>query len=117
MKKFGCSDKIVNLIKALHAGMQAKVAQGRDISKEFAVTNGVKQGCFLAPTLFSLYLAAMLQVAFKDYYEGTYMFTWEALFLALLDQTRSSKSEKARLLQPLVNSSKDYGVIGMCPSG
>jgi len=27
---------------------------------EFAVTNGVKQRCVLAPTLFSLYLIVML---------------------------------------------------------
>ena len=44
--------------------MQASVAQGTNHSNEFAVTNGVKQGCILAPTLFSLYLSAMLGVAF-----------------------------------------------------
>ena len=76
LKKFGCSDKIINLIKALHDRMQARVVQGRDTSKEFAVTkNCVKQGCFLAPTLFSLYLAAILQVTFKDLYEGIYLQT------------------------------------------
>ena len=30
----------------------------------FAVTDFVKQGCVLAPTLFSLYLTAMLKAAF-----------------------------------------------------
>ena len=33
----------------------------------------MKQGCVLAPTLFSLYLAAMLKVAFKDTVEGVYI--------------------------------------------
>jgi len=32
--------------------MQASVAYGTYQSKDFAVTNGVKQGCVLAPTLF-----------------------------------------------------------------
>ena len=53
--------------------MQSKVVQGRDISKEFAVTNGVNQECILAPTLFLLYLAAMLQVAVEDLDEGIYI--------------------------------------------
>ena len=44
-------------------------------SDSFAVTNGVKQGCVLAPTLFSLYLTAMLEVAFKNSQEGMYIQT------------------------------------------
>ena len=75
LKKFGFTEKVINLIKALHVGMQAKVVQGRDTSNEFGVTNGVKQGCVLAPTLFSLYLTAMLEVAFKDVHEGIYIQT------------------------------------------
>lgn len=47
--------------------MQAHVGQGNYISKEFALTNGEKQGCLLAPTLFSLYLTAMPEVAFDDF--------------------------------------------------
>ena len=62
VKKFGCTDKVINLINVLHGGMQAKVVLGKDVSKNFEVTNGVKQGCMLVPILFSLYLlAAMLQ--------------------------------------------------------
>ena len=64
LTKFGCSAKFVNIVKSLHSEMQASVAQGTNHSNEFAVTNGVKQGCILAPTLFSLYLSAMLGVAF-----------------------------------------------------
>ena len=45
--------------------------QGRDRSTEFALTHSVddKQGCVLAPTLFSLYLTAMLEVASKVAHE------------------------------------------------
>ncbi len=75
LKNFGCTEKVINLIKALHEGMHTKVVQGRDTSKDFAVTNGVKQGCVLAPTLFSLYLTAMLEVAFKDSQEGIFIQT------------------------------------------
>ncbi|XP_046863308.1 uncharacterized protein LOC124457060 [Xenia sp. Carnegie-2017] len=74
-EKFGCTDKIINLVKAFHEGMQAKVTRGSDCSEGFAVSTGVKQGCVLAPTLFSFYLAAMLEVAFEDTREGIYIQT------------------------------------------
>ena len=34
--------------------------------KPFPVTNGVKQGCVMAPTLFSMMFSAMLTDAFQD---------------------------------------------------
>ena len=45
-------------------------------SKDFAVPIGVKQGCVLALTRFSLYLTAMLEVAFRSTEEGVYIQTW-----------------------------------------
>jgi len=69
-KKFDCTDKFVYINEAPHTGMQANVAVSGFISNNFAVTNGVKQSCVLAPTLFSLYRSAMLKVAFKDSSEG-----------------------------------------------
>ena len=45
LRRFGCTTKVINLIRALHDGMEAKVVQGKDVSKRFTVTNGVKQGC------------------------------------------------------------------------
>lgn len=60
LKRFGCPEHFVGLIRALHDGMVGQVLYQNDISEEFPITNGLKQGCVLAPTLFSLYLAAML---------------------------------------------------------
>ena len=59
--KYWCTAEFINLTRALHNVMQAHVDQGSYISKVFAVTDFVKQGCGLAPTLFSLYLTAMLK--------------------------------------------------------
>ena len=53
LKKHGCTEKLVSLIEALHTGMQANVAMSGSLSKDFSVSNGVKQGCVLAPTRFS----------------------------------------------------------------
>ena len=75
LRRFGCTEKVINLIKALHNGMQAKVVQGSEASDQLAVTNDVKQGCVLAPTLFSLFLTAMPDVAFRNVKEGIYIQT------------------------------------------
>ena len=54
------------MIEALHTGMMANASVGGEISESFGVTNGVKQGCVLAPTLFSIFLSTMLDEAFRD---------------------------------------------------
>ena len=66
MSKFGCPPKFINMVRQFHDGMQASVRDNGESSKPFPVTNGVKQGCVLAPTLFSMYFTAMLSDAFRD---------------------------------------------------
>ncbi|VDM02540.1 unnamed protein product [Schistocephalus solidus] len=46
--------------------MTARVTDNGTVSEAFAVTNGVKVGCELAPTLFSLVFSAMLMDANRD---------------------------------------------------
>nr|VZI26109.1 unnamed protein product [Spirometra erinaceieuropaei] len=54
------------MVRQLHDGMMARVTDNGAVSEAFAVTNGVKQGCVLAPTLFSLMFSAMLMDAYRD---------------------------------------------------
>ena len=61
--KLGCPPKLVSMIRAFHDGMQARVTGAGEASQPFKVTNGVKQGCVMAPTLFSILFATMLQSA------------------------------------------------------
>ena len=61
------------MIEALHTGMMANVRVGGEVSESFGVTNGVKQGCVLAPTLFSIFLSAILDEAFRDMGDGIYI--------------------------------------------
>ena len=58
---YGCPEKLVNIIKQFHCEMKAQVSVGGAPSDAFEVNHGVKQGCVLAPTLFSLYLTAVLE--------------------------------------------------------
>ena len=61
---YGCPEKFTSIVQWFHDGMRAHVQDNGDISEAFAVTNGVKQGCVLAPVLFFLIFLAMLQDAF-----------------------------------------------------
>nr|VZI40637.1 unnamed protein product [Spirometra erinaceieuropaei] len=54
------------MVHQLHNGMMARSTDNAAVSKAFAVTNIVKQGCVLAPTLFSLTSSAMLMDAFCE---------------------------------------------------
>ncbi|BHF59663.1 hypothetical protein SprV_0100262400 [Sparganum proliferum] len=60
MQKFGCPKRFAQMVRQLHGGIMQRVTDNGAVSEAFAVTNGVKQGCLLAPTLFSLMFSAML---------------------------------------------------------
>ena len=66
MAKFGCPAKFIAMVQQFHDGMNARVQDDGEYSEPFPVTNGVKQGCVLAPTLFSMMFSAMLIDAFRD---------------------------------------------------
>ncbi|BHF81446.1 hypothetical protein SprV_0702457600 [Sparganum proliferum] len=70
MQKFGCPERFTQMVRQLHDGMMARVTDNGAVSEAFAVTNGVKQGCVLAPTLFSLMFSAMLMDAYRDEHPG-----------------------------------------------
>ncbi|BHF72975.1 hypothetical protein SprV_0401604700 [Sparganum proliferum] len=54
------------MVRQLHDGIMARVTDNVAVSEAFAVTNGVKQGCVLAPTLSSLMFSAVLMDAYRD---------------------------------------------------
>nr|VZI50330.1 unnamed protein product [Spirometra erinaceieuropaei] len=66
MQKFGCPEQFTQMVRQLHDGMMARVTDNGAVSEAFAVTNGVKQGCVLAPTLCSLMFSVMLMDAYND---------------------------------------------------
>ena len=66
MAKFGCPTKFIAMVRQFHDGMLAWVKNDGEFSDPFPVTTGVKQGCVLAPTLFSMMFSAILTAAFQD---------------------------------------------------
>ena len=53
LTKFGCPSKLTNIIKQLHDVRMGRVCADGKESDGFEVTAGVKQGCVIAPSLFS----------------------------------------------------------------
>ena len=66
MATFGCPTKFIAMVRQFHDGKLARVQNDGEFSDPLPVTNGVKQGCILAPTLFSMMFSAMLTAAFQD---------------------------------------------------
>ena len=57
--------KFIAMVREFHDGMLARVQNDGESSDPFPVTNGVKQGCVLASTLFSMMFSAMLTDDFQ----------------------------------------------------
>ena len=66
MAKFGCPTKFIAKVRQFHDGMLARVQNDGEFSEPFPVTNGVKQGCVLALTLFSMMFSATLTAALQN---------------------------------------------------
>ena len=80
------------MVRQFHDGMQACVQNDGEYSEPFPVTNGVKQGCVMAPTLFTMMFSAMLADAFQDVDAGfpiRYRFDGKLLNLRRLGSTLS----------------------------
>lgn len=55
--------------------MKATIQYEGSMSDSFEIKSGVKQGCVLAPILFSIFFALLLKHAFGDATEGVYLRT------------------------------------------
>ena len=87
MAKFGFPPRYIAMVRQFYDGMQARVQNDGEYSEPFPVTNGVKQCCVMAPTLFSMMFSALLTDAFQDVDAGfqiRYRFGGELLNLRRL---------------------------------
>ena len=75
LEKVGCPPHLLTIIKQFHENMQGTVHFNGAKSEAFPVSSGVKQGCVLAPTLFSIFFSVLLRYAFKDSTDGIWLHT------------------------------------------
>ncbi|XP_047488146.1 uncharacterized protein LOC125038649 [Penaeus chinensis] len=64
MKRLGCPQKFLSMVIQLHEDQRGQVSN--DLSKLFPISNGVKQGCVLAPTLFTIFFSMVLKQTTED---------------------------------------------------
>ncbi len=63
------------LVSSFHNNMKGTVKYDGATSEPFEIHSGVKQGCVLAPTPFSIFFSIMLSYAFKTSTEGVFLHT------------------------------------------
>ena len=61
MKKLGMPGVLIDIVRAFHEKMEARVRNGEEMLDEIEVTNGLRQGCTMAPTLFNMYAYVVLE--------------------------------------------------------
>lgn len=61
LRSLGLPNKIINLIENIYRHTRSAVWTGSELSDFFETHAGVKQGCLLSPTLFTLYLEDLFE--------------------------------------------------------
>ena len=61
LERLGCPQNFLTILRQLREGQQGQVKYKGSPSGSFSISNGVKQGCLLAPTLFSIFFSIMLR--------------------------------------------------------
>ena len=68
LARFGVPHKMISVIRQFHDGMPACVRfDDRVCSGWFAVEHGLRQGCVLAPLLFNIFSAAVINVVYTRF--------------------------------------------------
>ena len=73
LARYGCPPKFIQIIRLFHADMTGQVLSNGEQSDPFSISNGVKQGCVLAPVLFNLFFACVLRQAVGNTDKGVYV--------------------------------------------
>ena len=73
-----------------------------EVSESFSVTNEVKQGCVLAPTVFFIFLSAMPNEAFRDTGDGVYTQSRQSADLFIVAHFRAKTNTTRILMRELL---------------
>ena len=65
LEHLGCPQKFLDMVIQLHEDQRGQIRLNVDLSEPFHISKGVKQGCVLTPTLFSIFFSLMLKQAIE----------------------------------------------------
>ena len=60
--KLGVPEDVIILVKSFHEGMKARLRVDSELLEKIEVTNGLRQGYTLAPTLFNIYASIVAEL-------------------------------------------------------
>ena len=75
LRRFGCPEHFVRMIEQFHTGAKGRVVVRQQESDQLDVNHGTKQGCVLAPTLFTLFLTTVLVSLHQELGNGIFVRT------------------------------------------
>lgn len=102
LERIGCPPKFISMIRLFHDGMTGQVLSSGNVTEAFAISNGVKQGCVLAPVLFNVFFTCMLSHAVRDLEKGVYIrYRLDGSLFDLRRLTAKTKSLQALLQEVL----------------
>ena len=102
LDRIGCPPQLLSLIASFHENMKATIQFDGEVSDNFQVQSGVKQGCVLAPTLFGIYFSVLLQCAFQNSMEGVYLRTRSDGKLFKIARLRAKTKTRSILIRELL---------------
>ena len=104
LERLGCPPKFLQMVIQLHENQRGQVRLNGDLSEPFPISNGVKQGCVLAPTLFSIFFTMMLKQATVDLDDDEGVYVRYRLHGSLFNLRRLQAHTKTqeRLIQNLL---------------
>ena len=104
LERLGCPPKFLQMAIELHENQRGQIRLNGDLSKPFPISNGVKQGCVLAPTLFSIFFSMTLKQSTVDLNDDEGVYVRYRLDSSLFNVRRFQAHTKTqeRLIQDLL---------------
>ena len=99
---YGVPMKLVNMIKNSYEGMSCRVIHDGQLTKNFEIRTGVRQGCLLSPFLFILATYWMMKTETKGKRNGI---QWK--ILTQLDDFNFADDLGTNVSQPSANARQD----------